>query len=94
MSTKLGLIWGGSFVGKYANAPLSIWVGDLFQVRFSRKNPDDPWDERCIYLHENQTKIPKVGRYTVRPMDPMGYLVLHLDICDKLPIIILPANSL
>ena len=32
----------------------------------------DPWDERYIYLHENRKKSTiHVGKYTVRPMDPM-----------------------
>ena len=49
---------------------------------------------RTVYLPTfYQTKIPKVGKYTVRPMDPMGYLVLHSDICENYYNYI-PANSL
>ena len=70
--TKLGLIWGGSFVGKYASPieHLDIWAGDLCQSS-EAYNPDDPWDW-CTKTYIYQTKIPKVGKYTVRPMDPMG----------------------
>ena len=31
-----------------------------------------PWDERYIYLHVPLKSTIHVGKYTVRPMDPMG----------------------
>ena len=32
----------------------------------------DPWDERYIYLYICLICMVDVGKYTVRPMDPMG----------------------
>ena len=39
----------------------------------------DPCDERYIYLHEWHKSMVNVGKYTVRPMDPIGILILFSE---------------
>ena len=44
----------------------------------SCNNPmTDPCDERYMYLHESLIFTVNVGKYTVRPMNPMEWLVFE-----------------
>ena len=54
----------------FSPAPSLTWTHSIYLFEFNY-TPQDPWDERYIYLHECLIFVGKsVGKYTVRPMDP------------------------